>query len=94
MASAQVLWDEENSLPVNAEIRENTDSCLVGWDENERANPRNWATRYKCFVTFQLGMLALAASMGSSIVSSAEPAIQEYTGVGKEVTVLCISLYM
>jgi hypothetical protein len=94
MASLTILRDEENPLPVKAENKEDPDLCLVDWDDNELANPRNWATSYKCFVTFQLGMLALAASMGSSIVSSAEPAIQEYTGVSKEVTVLCISLYM
>ena len=87
--------DEENPLPVKAETnKEKPDEFLVGWDENEAANPRNWSTPYRAWVTFQLGMLALAASLGSSIISPAQSSIQEYTGAKQEVTVLCISLYM
>jgi hypothetical protein len=93
--SPTILVDEKIPLPLNAETKkEKPDEFLVRWDENEVANPRNWSTSYKAWVTFQLGMLALAASLGSSIVSAAEPSIQNYTGVSKEVTVLCISLYM
>lgn len=87
--------DEENPLPVKTETnKEKTDEFLVRWDENEAANPRNWSTPYRAFVTFQLGMLALAASLGSSIISAAQPSIAAYTGAEQEVTVLCISLYM
>lgn len=66
---------------------------LVKWDENEAANPRNYSARRKGFITFQLGMLALAASLGSSIISPAEPEIAAYIGVSEEVTVLAVSLY-
>lgn len=87
--------DEENPLPVKAETnREKHDEFLVHWDENEAANPRNWSTPYRAWVTFLLGMLALAASLGSSIISPAQSSIQAYTGTQQEVTVLCISLYM
>jgi hypothetical protein len=87
--------DEENPLPVKVETnREKHDEFLVRWDENEAANPRNWSTPYRAWVTFLLGMLALAASLGSSIISPAQTAIQAYTGTKQEVTVLCISLYM
>lgn len=70
------------------------DAYLVGWEENDKANPRNWSNVYKAWITFQLGMLALAASLGSSIVSPAEDAIAKYTHVSHEVTVLIISLYI
>lgn len=66
----------------------------VGWEENDPANPRNWSNLYKAWITFQLGMLALAASLGSSIIAPAENDIAEYLGVSTEVTVLCISLYV
>ena len=39
-------------------------------------------------------MLALAASLGSSIICPAEPAIAAYLGLSEEVTVLVISLYV
>lgn len=70
------------------------DQFLVDWDENDQANPRNWSNGYKSWITFQLGMLALAASLGSSIIAPAEDAISKYTGVSHEVTVLSISLYI
>ncbi|KAK4900200.1 hypothetical protein LTR27_002424 [Elasticomyces elasticus] len=67
---------------------------LVKWDDGEKANPRNWGNGYKAFITWQLGMLALSASLGSSIIAPAEEAISEYTGVSQELTVLCVSLYV
>lgn len=68
---------------------------LVTWDgDTDKENPRNWSTGYKSWITFQLGMLALAASMGSSIISPAGDTIAEYVGVSQEVSVLSISLYM
>lgn len=39
-------------------------------------------------------MLALAASLGSSIISPAEAAIAKYTNISSEVSVLSISLYI
>ncbi|KAJ5576900.1 hypothetical protein N7535_003826 [Penicillium sp. DV-2018c] len=67
---------------------------LVKWDENDVANPLNWSTKYKWWVTFQLGMLALAGSLGSSITTPAEETIADYTGVSDEAAVLDVSLYL
>lgn len=89
----QTTQDEENIPPTKSESNAK-DVNLVNWEDNDPENPRNWSTAYKCWITFQLGMLALAASLGSSIISPAEDAISEYIGVSTEVTVLVISLYM
>ena len=67
---------------------------MVDWEENDPENPKNWSTGYKSWLTFQLGMLALAASLGSSIISPAEDAISSTFGVSHEATVLCISFYI
>jgi hypothetical protein len=85
--------DEENALPsTEVEVK---DPNLVDWDgPNDQLNPRNWSTLYKSWITFQLGMLALAASLGSSIIAPAEPDIAEYVGVSKEASVLVISLFV
>lgn len=58
---------------------------IVKWDVDDPENPRNWKTLYKVWITFLLGMLALSASIGSSIISPAEDVIAEYTGVSHEV---------
>lgn len=92
--------DEENPLPpvIDGETKEKDipdhDAFLVDWDDGEKANPKNWTSTYKSWITFQLGMLALSASLGSSIISPAEDAITSYTGISAEVGVLVISLYI
>jgi len=70
------------------------DPNIVDWEVNDPENPRNWSTKYKSWLTFELGMLALAASMGSSIISPAGATIAKYVGVSREVSVLSISLYI
>ncbi|KAF4632517.1 hypothetical protein G7Y89_g5602 [Cudoniella acicularis] len=88
--------DEESGTPAKPEDRGNRrDPNLVDWDgDDDRENPRNWSTGYKSWITFQLGMLALAASLGSSIIAPAEVTVAGYVGVSSEVAVLCISLYI
>jgi hypothetical protein len=74
---------------------EQKDPNIVDWDgPDDQENPRNWSTLYKSWLTFQLSMLALAASMGSSINSPADDTIGRYVGVSSEVAVLGISLYV
>lgn len=67
---------------------------IVTFEDGDPENPKNWSSMYKSWITVQLGLLALAASLGSSIISPAEPTIAAYVGVSNEVTVLCISLYI
>ena len=67
---------------------------LVKWEEHDPGNPKNWSSSYKAFITFVLGMLALAGSLGSSIISPAEQAISDEFHVSTEVTILMISLYV
>lgn len=92
--------DIPTGLPSSQEkpidLNETQDSRVsVVWDgENDPGDPRNWSTLYKSWITFLLGMLALSASLGSSIISPAGNTIAAYIGVSKEVSVLSISLYM
>lgn len=81
------------SPPQDAE--KNTDPFKVDWeDENDPANPRNFAVARKAAITALLGLLALTGSFASSIISPAEPAIAEQMGISEEVTILCVSLYV
>ncbi|KAJ9664495.1 hypothetical protein H2198_000146 [Neophaeococcomyces mojaviensis] len=86
--------DLENRLSQNPQSLEKQDRIKVEWDENDPDNPHNWKFSYKCFITFQLGMLALAPSFGSSVISPANQAIARYLHVSEEVTVLNVSLYV
>ncbi|KAM6487688.1 major facilitator superfamily domain-containing protein [Trichoderma sp. SZMC 28011] len=87
------LLHEESTSPAEDEATTPT-PILVKWDENEPANPFNWSTKYRAFITLQLGMIAMAASVGSSIMAPTEPTLQKVFHIGHEVSVLCISLYI
>lgn len=92
--------DEESPSHLSTEKDKETDETdekkayLVDWEPDDKANPRNWSTPYKSWITFQLGMLALAASLGSSIISPAEDAVMAYTHISSEVAVLPVSFYI
>jgi len=93
------IRDEQSPPPVgnppnDVNEKKEEDPFLVKWDDGDEENPKNWSTKFKSWLTFQLGMLALAASLGSSIISPAEEEIAEYMGVSVEVAVLLISLYI
>lgn len=73
---------------------ENDEEFKVDFDPDDPTNPRNFSTAYKAWITFVLGMLALAASLGSSIVAPAEQSVADEFGVSPEVTILMVSLYV
>lgn len=86
------LDDEEKNTPIPPP--ELKDPNIVTFPPNDPSNPFNWSKTQKAWITFQLGMLAMAGSLGSSIVSPANEIISEYIGVSSEVGVLAVSLYM
>ena len=88
------LEKKAGAEPPRKETTASLDPFLVQWDDNDKANPRNWHPLYKAFMTFLLGMLAFAGSFGSSIILPAVGSIAEEFRVSKEVTILCISLYV
>ena len=85
---------DNGTFPAQFDGENGEEAYLVDWEPGDPDNPRNWKTLYKTFLTFQLGMLAMAASLGSSIITPAEDAIAEYIGVSPEVTTLSLSLYV
>lgn len=92
-------WSKKSTiLPTTRETeKENATfdpEYLVEWAPNDPLNPQNWSDSYKWWVTFQLGMLALVGSLGSSITTPADDSIARYIGVSDELVVLDLSLYV
>ncbi|KIX92291.1 uncharacterized protein Z520_12037 [Fonsecaea multimorphosa CBS 102226] len=95
---------EAGAIPVRAEdlpsekkvvLEDEKAEILVGWDgQDDPENPQNWSTTFKSWVTLQLSLLAFSASLASSIIAPANRTIAEYVGVGEEVVVLNVSLYI
>lgn len=107
-ASTSSRTNIENDVEKNADAQEQTKreqlkrepttddklAYLVKWDDGEKENPYNFTTARKSWITFQLGMLALTASLASSITGPAQSAIAKEFHVSVEATVLTISLYV
>ena len=96
-AELQLHVDKDTLPQAPEDVEEkpqSSDPFLVKWEPQDPKNPRNWPTPYKAWITFQLSMLALTASLGSSIVAPAQPVIAEYLGVSEETTILVVSLYV
>ncbi|KGO77032.1 Major facilitator superfamily domain, general substrate transporter [Penicillium italicum] len=69
-------------------------SFRVTFEPGEKSNPQNFHPAYKIWLTAQMSLLALAGALGSSILSSANTEIAEYTGVESEVTSLTVALFV
>lgn len=77
-----------------SEKQDDSARIAVQWDDGELANPFNWTPGYKSWLTFQLSLIALAASVGSSIISPANAAIAAEFSISEELAVLNVSLYV
>lgn len=90
--------DEEKALESpdldEADPAHDEKAFVVDWEPNDPDNPHNWSTPYRSWLTFQLSMLALAASTASAIIAPANPTIAKYLGIDQEVVVLNVSLYV
>ncbi|UZJ53743.1 hypothetical protein CBS101457_003063 [Exobasidium rhododendri] len=76
------------------EKKEEKDIYLVGFESGDKENPREWSNLYKAWVTLELGFLAFAASLGSSIISPANAVIAAQFHVSSEIMILSVSLYL
>lgn len=72
----------------------NKEDFQVQFQDGDKENPKNFHTSYKIWLTGQMSMLAFVGSLGSSIMSPAQAEIATYLGVGHEVTVLTLSLFV
>jgi predicted MFS family arabinose efflux permease len=90
--------DEENPAAIAVDEKHTSlveeDLFLAKWAPGDPENPYNWTPKRKSWITFQLGMLAFAASLASSITAPANGVIAKYVGVSREVSVLSVSLYI
>ncbi|GHJ84329.1 hypothetical protein NliqN6_0731 [Naganishia liquefaciens] len=57
-------------------------------------NPKNWSYRRKVLITMLFGTTTMCSTFASSVFSSASPYISEEYGVGRQVVVLGISLFI
>ncbi|KAK9366992.1 major facilitator superfamily domain-containing protein [Lipomyces kononenkoae] len=61
------------------------DTPVVSFEEGDPENPMNFRPWFKAWLTLEMGLLALAGSVGSSIITPAETAIASYLNISSEV---------
>jgi hypothetical protein len=72
-----------------------TASTLVSWDgPQDPQNPMNWSPRRKTLIVAALCCISFSASFSSSVFAPAALAVAAEFGVGEEVVILGISLYV
>jgi MFS transporter, DHA1 family, multidrug resistance protein len=67
---------------------------LVDWKENDSANPRNWSTGKKFFVTFQICLLTTSVYIGSAIYTPGIVGIMRDFDVGEVAALLGLTLFV
>jgi MFS family permease len=83
----------ENAPAITSKELE-SDPWLVEWSDNDPKNPFNYSFSIKAFMTFQLGMLAMVGSLGSSIVAPSQNAIAAEFQLTELVSFLPVSMYV
>src|ERR1700761_8736625 len=63
-------------------------SFLVHFDVRDPENPKNFNKYFKAWMTFEMGLLAFAGSLGTAIITPAETDIARHFNVSQEVTIL------
>lgn len=61
---------------------------------DDPANPKNWPYLRKVMITLLYGTTTMCSTFASSVLSPASPYIQQEFGVGRQVAVLGISLFI
>lgn len=67
---------------------------LVRFELHDPDDPKNFSSFRKSWSTFVMSLMALAGTVGSSIVAPAEPEIAKDLELGEETTVLMIALFI
>ena len=103
-ASANAMEEDEEkglgSEPSTATKQDTYDDekrYRVDWEpdaSHDPLSPYSWSIKYRAWVTAQLALMAIAASLASAITAPASPVIAKYLGVTEEIVVLNVSLYV
>lgn len=70
------------------------DHELVGWSENDQANPRNWSTFKKVAITALICFLTTSVYIGSAIYTAGIEGIMADFGVSEVAALLGLTLFV
>ncbi|KAJ5784298.1 major facilitator superfamily domain-containing protein [Penicillium pulvis] len=85
---------ESHSHPIKETNPDDIEAFKVYFELDDITNPKNFSTRYKIWLVFQMSMLAMTGALGSSIISPGSTQIAGYTSVSTEATSLTVALFV
>jgi DHA1 family multidrug resistance protein-like MFS transporter len=84
---------QDAGVPAPPSDAERTD--IVDWDgPHDPENPQNWSSKYRWWIIMILACMTFVVSFGSSVWSTATIVTAEEFGVGQEVMILGVTLYV
>ena len=93
-AVSQATIKKHPTRPITP-ARTSDGTILVDWyTTDDPANPQNWSTGKKAFVTFQIDLYTFAVYMGSAIYTPSTFGVVEAFGVSLPVASLGLALYV
>lgn len=84
--------DSHDKPEPESRSKEEKDDFLARLEPSD--DPKHFGSWHKAWVCFQMALLALIASIGSSIISPAEEVLSASLGISVEATVLTVSLFV
>lgn len=89
-----VILGENDSVNQVADFDQKSDPYLVCFDEGDPANPKNWSSLRRWYLTMAGGLLVLNATFASSAPAGIVPQLIRKFGFSAEVGALTISLFV
>ncbi|KAI9692813.1 MAG: hypothetical protein M1822_004807 [Bathelium mastoideum] len=93
-ASESGLRDEGSPDSDIEKGKEGKDYELIDWLPNDPANPRNWTTGKKFFVTFEVCLLTTSVYIGSAIYTAGLQGVTQRFHVSETVALLGLTLFV
>ena len=86
--------DRSTEKALDSDTEKGNDYEMIDWLPNDAANPRNWSTRKKFFVTFEICLLTTSVYIGSAIYTAGLGGVMEQFNVSETVALLGLTLFV
>lgn len=70
------------------------DRDLVEWEPRDAANPHNWSTRRKLFISLVLNTLPFVVNVSAGVLSGSSTQLSEDFNVPRTTVVLIVTMFL
>jgi len=70
------------------------DRDLVEWEPRDAANPHNWSTRRKLFISLVLNTLPFVVNVSAGVLSGSSTQLSEEFNIPRTTVVLIVTMFL